>query len=113
MGSKSKFIRTGVSPVAICIMSTDLALWAFSASSDEPARGRRVSVLFGICLYLSESCTSGRRFSRFRSSSSVYEVTGLGDQVDKSSCLGVRVYESGLRMGSSRASKNETRGARD
>ena len=54
-------------------------------------------------------------FSRFgfSTSSQVYEVTGLGDQVDKSSCLGFRVYESGLRMGSSRASKNETRGARD
>ena len=62
MGSKNKFIRTGVFPVAICIMSTDLALRAFSASSDEPARGRRDSVLFGICLYLSESCTSGRLF---------------------------------------------------
>ena len=81
MGSKSKFIRTGVFPVAICIMSTDLALCAFSASSDEPARGRRDSVLFGICLYLSESCTNGRRFSRFGFSSSIHEVTGLDDQV--------------------------------
>jgi hypothetical protein len=70
VGSKSKFIRTGVFPVAICILSADHALRAFSASSDEPARGRRVSVLFGICLYLSESCTSGRLFSRFGFSTS-------------------------------------------
>ena len=81
MGSKSTFIRTGVFPVAICIRSAGHALRAFSASSDEPARGRRVSVLFGICLYLSESCTSGRLFSRFgfSTSSELYEVTGLGD----------------------------------
>ena len=81
MGSKSTFIRTGVFPVAICIRSAGHALWAFSASSGEPATGRRASVLFGICLYLSESCTSGRLFSRFgfSTSSEVYEVTGLGD----------------------------------